>query len=76
MFLIVFRALSTSITADNIGQSNPLPSSPPHASLINTFDAFESRQKSMSISSSHPETIPPVPTHPRSMTINADSMNL
>ncbi|CAF1572901.1 unnamed protein product, partial [Adineta ricciae] len=57
--------LSTSITTDNL---RPLPSSPPSTSLVNTFDGFEPRSQSMSMSSNHQENIPPVLAHPRSMT--------
>ena len=41
---------------------------------MNTFNEFEQRSKSMSMTSSHQENIPPVPVHPRSMTINVESM--
>ncbi|CAF3508837.1 unnamed protein product [Adineta steineri] len=61
--------LSTSITTDNIG---PLPSSPPHTSLVNTFDGIESRTKSLSMSTNHQENIPPALVNPRSMTITTE----
>jgi hypothetical protein len=67
--LYYFRTLSSSITTDNIGQSPP-----PRPSLINTHDEFESRLKSMTISSIHQENVPPLPIYQRSMTISAECM--
>ena len=66
--------MSTSITTDNLGQSSALPLLTPRASLINTHDGFETRPKSMSVSTNHQENIPPVPAHPRSMTLDTESM--
>ncbi|CAF4188033.1 unnamed protein product, partial [Rotaria magnacalcarata] len=64
--------LSTSITTDNFGQSSGLPFLTPRASLTNTYDGFETRSKSMSVSTNHQENIPPVPVHPRSMTLDIE----
>ncbi|CAF0827499.1 unnamed protein product [Rotaria sp. Silwood1] len=66
-------SMSTSVTTDNIDQSSTFPLSSPHTSLTNTFDEFEARSKSMTVSSSHQENIPPAPVHPRSMTLDAES---
>ncbi|CAF4926868.1 unnamed protein product, partial [Rotaria socialis] len=63
--------LSTSITTDSLGQSSGLPLLTPRASLTNTYDVFETRSKSMSVSN-HQENIPPVPAHPRSMTLDTE----
>ncbi|CAF3385996.1 unnamed protein product [Rotaria socialis] len=64
--------LSTSITTDSLGQSSGLPLLTPRASLTNTYDVFETRSKSMSVSN-HQENIPPVPAHPRSMTLDTEN---
>ncbi|CAM4756578.1 unnamed protein product [Rotaria magnacalcarata] len=65
--------LSTSITTDNFGQSSGLPFLTPRASLTNTYDGFETHSKSMSVSTNHQENIPPVPVHPRSMTLDIEN---
>jgi hypothetical protein len=69
IFKINFSTLSTSITTDNLGQSSAFPT------LINTNDGFESRPKSMTVSSNQQENIPTIPMHPRSSTITTESMN-
>ncbi len=74
LFINIFRTLSTSITTDNLGQSSVLPSSPPHTSLLNSFEPGEQPSQSMSMSANHQENIPPIPAHPRSMTISTESM--
>ena len=71
---MTFRNLPTSITTDNLSQSPAFPISTTNISLVNTFNEFEQRSQSMNMTSSHQENIPPVPVHPRSMTINAESM--
>ncbi|CAF2779910.1 unnamed protein product [Rotaria sp. Silwood2] len=66
-------SMSTSVTTDNIDQSSAFPLSSQHTSLINTLDGLEARTKSMTVSSSHQENIPPAPVHPRSMTLDTES---
>ncbi|CAF1417816.1 unnamed protein product [Rotaria sordida] len=66
-------SMSTSVTTDNIGQSSAFPLSSPRTSLTNTYDGFELRSKSMSVATSHQETILPAPVHPRSMTMDTES---